>query len=74
VILREESEQLGEHISQEKEGKNPKEYFMCVCCSIFSVGSYRTDLYNSYKKEGMIFEATLWHKNQGCFLEYFSCC
>jgi hypothetical protein len=33
--LREESEQLGGHISQEKEGTNPKAIFLCECSPYF---------------------------------------
>jgi hypothetical protein len=33
--LREESEQLGGHISQDKVGTNPKEIFLCECCPYF---------------------------------------
>jgi hypothetical protein len=70
--LREESEQLGGHISQDKVGTNPKGKFMCECC--YHLLLLEVILYGFVQSiqqgERVIFEEACWHENQGC-LECF---
>jgi hypothetical protein len=70
--LREESEKLSGHISQDKVGTNPKGNFMCVLISFVVVGGRTVRIRTVYttRREGTIFEAACWHKNRGC-LECF---
>jgi hypothetical protein len=66
--LREESEQLSGHISQDKVGTNPKDKFLCVLISFVVVGGHtvRICTVRIARREGTIFEVACWHGNRGC--------
>jgi hypothetical protein len=69
--LREESEQLSGHISQDKVGTNPKGKFLCEhCYHLLLLEAVLYDPIRTSRREGTIFEAACWHENRGC-LECF---
>jgi hypothetical protein len=70
--LREESEQLGGHISQEKRAQIPRQFF-CVSVVPYFLLLGRTVRIRTVRttREGTIFEAVLWHENRGSFFGFF---
>jgi hypothetical protein len=71
--LREESEQLDGHISQDRVVTNPKANFLCECCAYFLLlgRTVRIRIVHIARK-GHDFQGYFWHGNRGRFWRFLA--